>query len=1255
MGVINLFEIIKEKAKLVMLVTIMFCITCFGSSKAYALTLPITEDFETANTSGVSAALPNNWSTTTTSGVQWSRKGADDTFATLVTQVSPHESTWMAKADVFAAEKGDSDRLYTTDSFSFPSTGFCEYSFWMFHYPDMNGSDGAADSIQPQISQDGGTTWSNAGTEIKRVNGTTGWTKYTISLSSADYGGQNVKVGLFAYADYGFSMYIDDISIYSTTPTNLTATAGSGQVSLSWNSVTGATGYKVYISTASGSGYSEVDSGTAKTAASYTVTGLNNGTTYYFVVKAITAASGESAYSNEASATPQSTVPSAPDNLTATEGNGQVSLTWDSVAGATSYKVYKSTTTGTGYSEVDPGTAKTATSYTVTGLSNSTWYYFVVTVTTSGGESPYSSEVSAMSSVPSAPTNLSATSGDGQVSLSWDSVIGATGYKVYKSTATGSGYIEVDSGTNKTATSYTVTGLSNNTPYYFVVKASGIEDSSYSNEVCSTPLKAEAPAGAGTLADPYIVDGPYDLVWMSANIVTVKDKYFKQIADIDMIGVVLTPVGSTVDSFTGTYDGCGRNISNLTISSNLTSVGLFGDVSSPGAVKYLTLTNANIKCTNDTAVCQVGGIAGLNSGTIESCNLVGSSFIESAGNSSLGGILGSNQNGTIRNCYSTATITGHSSSSSMGGITGYSSNSSTQTCYFAGTLTGDAATKGGIIGFSYSGNTITDNYFLSTAATNGIGSSASDSGAAPTSDADLKKQATFNSVNWDFSTVWYINENNAYPVLRTPAPYASDITLNLNPVDTNDIVTVSGRTAGDTVNIYAAQTGGVSLFNATVQAGQTSVTVDIGKLTTIGNSIFISITTSLRPEGGRTQKGIPSAPTDITAVAGNTQATVSFSKPASDGGSAITGYTVTSNPGGGTDSNAGSTSLSHVITGLTNGTAYTFTVTATNSVGTGLASDASAAVTPATVPGAPTIGTATAGDGQATVSFSAPASDGGSTITGYTVTSYPADGTDSDAGSTSLSHVITGLINGTAYTFTVTATNSMGTSATSDASAAVTPVGVPGKPTISTVTGGDKQVTVSFSAPASDGGSAITGYMVTSNPADGTDSNAGSTSLSHVITGLTNGTEYTFTVTAMNSEGTGPASDASEPVVCCLVTYRGAQLRTNADTYDIRFLATIDTLDADAVGFVFSKSEPNPTKENVPLQVKSTTTVYESVTAAELTVTARELGGTYIIACTVTGIPASQADTPLYVRAFVTKGTETTYTTVRTITVNGLK
>ena len=91
----------------------------------------------------------------------------------------------------------------------------------------------------------------------------------------------------------------------------------------------------------------------------------------------------------------------------------------------------------------------------------------------------------------------------------------------------------------------------------------------------------------------------------------------------------------------------------------------------------------------------------------------------------------------------------------------------------------------------------------------------------------------------------------------------------------------------------------------------------------------------------------------------------------------------------------------------------------------------------AVVPDAPTIGTATAGDGQATVTFTAPTSTGGAAITNYTVTSNPGGFTGTGSASPI---TVTGLTNGTAYTFTVTADNSAGTSGASAASNSVTPV-----------------------------------------------------------------------------------------------------------------------------------------------------------------------------------------------------------------------
>jgi Fibronectin type III domain/PASTA domain/Divergent InlB B-repeat domain len=278
---------------------------------------------------------------------------------------------------------------------------------------------------------------------------------------------------------------------------------------------------------------------------------------------------------------------------------------------------------------------------------------------------------------------------------------------------------------------------------------------------------------------------------------------------------------------------------------------------------------------------------------------------------------------------------------------------------------------------------------------------------------------------------------------------------------------------------------------------------------------------------------VSDVPTDVTGVPGNGQAIVSWTPPGSDGGSPIIGYDVTRYEAGQppvTTSVGAVTQLT--VNGLTNGTAYTFRVAARNVAGTGRLSTSSSPVTPRTVPDAPTNASATAAAGQATVSWSAPAYNGGNAIKGYAVTRY-VNGVSQ--GTTNVGVVtqatIGGLTNGTTYTFKVAAKNDAGAGALSNESNAVTPRSVPDAPTGASATAGSTLATVSWSAPASDGGLAITGYDVTryvGGVAQGTTSVGVTTQTT--VTGLANGTTYTFRVAAKNSLGTGAQSTDSNAV-----------------------------------------------------------------------------------------------------------------------------
>jgi Fibronectin type III domain len=193
---------------------------------------------------------------------------------------------------------------------------------------------------------------------------------------------------------------------------------------------------------------------------------------------------------------------------------------------------------------------------------------------------------------------------------------------------------------------------------------------------------------------------------------------------------------------------------------------------------------------------------------------------------------------------------------------------------------------------------------------------------------------------------------------------------------------------------------------------------------------------------------------------------------------------------------------------------------------------------PATIPGAPIIGSSVAGNASATVGWTPPTSNGGAPITGYIVTALDVAtnnvvGTVTVAGNV-ISATVTGLANGTAVSLQVQATNQLGTGPASGLSNAVTPAATsPDAPTIGTATAADASASLTWTPPASDGGSAITSYQVVvsnGSTAPNTVTDIPAANISTLLTGLTNGTAYTFQVRAVNLLGLGALSAPSNTV-----------------------------------------------------------------------------------------------------------------------------
>ena len=330
--------------------------------------------------------------------------------------------------------------------------------------------------------------------------------------------------------------------------------------------------------------------------------------------------------------------------------------------------------------------------------------------------------------------------------------------------------------------------------------------------------------------------------------------------------------------------------------------------------------------------------------------------------------------------------------------------------------------------------------------------------------------------------------------------------------------------SGTSIPYFCSAISGATGYSYTISSSyvgyyitvQESVTGSNASATAVANSS--SIVTS----------NVPGTVNYVTATAGVASAVVTWNAPLT--GMAPTSYSVTSTPGGLTCT---SSSTTCTVTGLSSSTSYTFSVTASNAYGSGLASAASNAVTPtATVPSAPSSVSAVASSGSATITWTASTANG-SAITAYTVTSSPSG---ASCTTTATSCAVASLLNGSTYTFSVVATNAIGSSASSAVSNAVTPrLPVPSAPTGVTVVAVSTKLTVSWTAAVTAGGP-VTGYTVTASHGVGlgalSNTCTTTTALSCAITGLTNGIPYNVTVQATNASGisAGSALVSSTPI-----------------------------------------------------------------------------------------------------------------------------
>ncbi|MCK4959728.1 MAG: hypothetical protein KAT00_10005 [Planctomycetes bacterium] len=273
--------------------------------------------------------------------------------------------------------------------------------------------------------------------------------------------------------------------------------------------------------------------------------------------------------------------------------------------------------------------------------------------------------------------------------------------------------------------------------------------------------------GLGTLEDPYLISSPEELNSIGHND-RLMGSHYKLISDIDMTGFNYSIIGANYSPFTGTFDGNGHEISNVTINANFSYVGLFGYIEGDAVViKDLGLINAHI--TGGSTNYFMGSLVGrLRGGIVTRCYSTGGTV---SGNEYVGGLVGFFA-GNLSSCYAVNTVSG---SRTVGGISGQSGNM--ENCYSGGVVSGDSYV-GALVGKDYGSAIVTSSFW-----DNQIGGPDNGVGTGLSTEL-MQTMSTFTDSGWDFvgedvngtENIWRLCADGVgYPELAWQSPIIGDV------------------------------------------------------------------------------------------------------------------------------------------------------------------------------------------------------------------------------------------------------------------------------------------------------------------------------------------------------------------------------------------------------------------------------------------------------------------------------------------------